>query len=72
MKSWRDELAKGTLANCLAYLDGLNAEALRTSCGEEDLKEIEGKLLPLIDAAALASQDAPPDVQQLSTDKQTC
>ncbi len=70
VKPWRDQLAKGALADNFAHLDGLNAEALRTSCGEEDLKSIEGKLLPLIDAAASASKSASPDVQQLSTDKQ--
>ncbi len=70
VKSWQDELTKGTLAECFAHLDGLNAEALRTSCGEEDLQEIDGKLLPLVDAAASASVDAPPDVQQLLADKQ--
>lgn len=68
--SWRDESAKGPVADNLAYLDRINAEALRASCGEEDLNAFEGKLLPLIDAAAAASKDAPPDAQQLSTDKQ--
>lgn len=70
VKSWRDELAKGPLADNFAYLDMINAEALRTSCGEENLNAIEHKLLPVIDAAASASKEAPPDVQQLSTDKQ--
>lgn len=71
VKSWRDEIAKGALADSYAYLDGLNPEALRTSCNEEDLKAIEGKLQPLIDAAASASKDVPPDVQQITTDKHT-
>ncbi len=70
VKSWRDELAKGPLADNFVHLDGINAETLRQSCGEQDLKTIEGKLLPLIDAAASDSRDAPPDAQQLSTDKQ--
>ena len=71
VKSWRDELAVGALADNFAHLDGLNAEALRASCGEEDLKAIEDKLLPLIAAAASASKDAPPDAQALSTAKRT-
>jgi len=70
-KSWRDDHAKGPLGNSFAYLDGLDPETLRTSCGEEDLKAIEGKLLPLIDTTVVASTDAPPDAHQLSTDKQT-
>jgi recombinational DNA repair ATPase RecF len=70
VESWRDELAKGPLADNFAHLDRVNVEALRASCGEEDLKAVEGKLLSLIDAAAVASNDAPPEAQQLSTDKQ--
>lgn len=68
VEPWRGELAKGPLADDIAHLDGIDAEALRASCGEEDLKAFEVKLLPLIDAAASASKDAPPDAQQLSTD----
>ena len=71
VKSWRDGIAVGTAADNFAYLDGLNAEALRASCGEEDLRAIEGKLLPLIAAAASASQNAPPGAQALSTAKRT-
>lgn len=69
VKSWKDELSKGPLADNLTHLDHINAEALRTSCGEKDLKEIEAKLVPLIDTAAADSKDAPIDVQQLSTDR---
>ena len=71
VKSWRDELAKGPLAANFVHLDGINADALRTSCAENDLKAIESNLLPLIDAATSAAKDAPPDAQQLSTDNQT-
>lgn len=71
VKSWQeDEIAKGTLADNFVQLNEINAEALRVSCSEEDLKTFEGKLLPLICAAASASKDAPPDAQQLSTDTQ--
>ena len=69
-KSWRDELSKGHLAANFAYLDGIDTEALRTSCGEEHLRAFEGKLLPLINAATAASTNAPPDAQQLSIDKE--
>jgi energy-coupling factor transporter ATP-binding protein EcfA2 len=71
VKFWRDELAVGALADNLAHLDGLNAEVLRASCREEGLKAIEGKLLPLIAAAAAASEHAPPDAKALSTAKRT-
>lgn len=70
VKSWKDELSKGPLADNLTYLDQINAEALRTSCEEKDLTEIEDKLVPLIDTAAADSKDAPVEVQKLSTDKE--
>lgn len=71
VKSWRDEIAKGPLGANFEQLDDINIDALRTSCAENDLKVIESKLLPLIEAAASAAKDAPPDAQQLSTDRQT-
>ncbi len=70
VEPWRDVLAKGAMAKNFAHLDGLNAEGLRTSCNEDDLNTIEGKLLPIVDAAASASKDSPPDVRQLWTDKE--
>jgi recombinational DNA repair ATPase RecF len=71
VKSWRDEPANGPLLSNFAYLDGINVDALRTSCAEHDLQAIESRLLPLIEAASRAARGAPPDAQQLSTDKQT-
>lgn len=69
VNSWRDELAMGTLDECFEYLEDLDVEVLRTSCGEEDLKGIDDRLLPLVVAATSASVDAPPDVEQLLADK---
>lgn len=69
-RSWQQRHSKVALTECFAYLDGLNADALRTYCGEEEMHEINKMLQPLVDAAATASVDAPPDVQQLSADKQ--
>ncbi|MGA2603995.1 MAG: hypothetical protein ABSG14_07190, partial [Verrucomicrobiia bacterium] len=70
VKAWREMLAEGPLAASFSYLDEVNVEALRTSCGEDALEEIASKLLPLIDAATTASRNVPPDVQQLSSDQQ--
>ena len=70
VKSWKEELSKGPLADNLTYLDHANTEALRTACGEKDLKEIEDKLVPLLNTAAVDSKDAPVEVQKLSTDKE--
>lgn len=71
VKSWRGELSEGPFADNFLYLDGINAEGLRVSSKEENLKGIEEKLLPLIDVASVTSKDTPLDVQQLSADKQT-
>jgi energy-coupling factor transporter ATP-binding protein EcfA2 len=71
IKTWRHEVAQESLNDNFAYLDSINTDDLRVSCNELDLKAVEDKLLPLIDAAASASKDAPPDAQQLSTDQQT-
>ena len=71
VKQWRDELASGPLGASFMYLETISIEALRTSCGEKDLKALEGALLPLINAAMADSRDAPPSALQLSTDKHT-
>lgn len=68
-KLWKDECSKGPLAENFTYLEKLNAEALRTSCGEKDLNDIGENLGPLINAAAASSKNSPTDVQQLSADK---
>lgn len=69
VKTWREELTKGSLAGYFGYLDGIDAQKLRTNCSEMDLQQIEGKLLPLVSAARSASGDAPPGVRQLVDDQ---
>jgi len=71
LQSWREELAKGPFKEKLEYLDTIDTERLRASCGEDELKAIERNLQPLIDAAIAASKVAPPDAQELATDKKT-
>lgn len=70
IKSWRDDLVERGLADNFLYLDALNTEALRT-CSDADLKNVEDKLLPLVNAAVSVSKDTSPNVQQLSTDKRS-
>lgn len=70
VRSWRNELTETGLADSLKYLDGLSVEQLRASCGGEELGAIESNLLPLIEAAASSSKEAPLDIEQLSTEKQ--
>lgn len=70
LSAWREELTKTLSVVDFSYLDALDAEALRASCGEDELQAFEEKLRPLHDAAKSASADAPPSARQLSTDKQ--
>jgi hypothetical protein len=69
VKTWREGHAEGTLAECFTHLDSVDADTLRTICGESDLEQIEKQLLPLVDVAATASVDAPPEAQHLVEDK---
>ena len=69
LKPWRLQASNQALADSFAYLDSIDPEVLRGSCGEEDLKTIQSRLQPLIDAAIGESRDAPSDVQQLSADR---
>lgn len=70
LQEWRQSLAEGPLAGDLAYLDASTAEGIWESCTEEALKELECRLLPIIDAAASSSNE-PPDAKRLFEDKQT-
>jgi len=69
IKSWREDAARKSLDDGFAYADKLDAEKLRTSCGEDGLKSIEDNLLPIIRAASSAARTGPADVSQLSADK---
>jgi energy-coupling factor transporter ATP-binding protein EcfA2 len=71
VKSWRDGLVTGVLADNFTYVDSLNVETLRISCAEDVLTAVEGNLLPLHEGATLATKNAPADVQQLVTDKRS-
>jgi recombinational DNA repair ATPase RecF len=71
LKTWRDGLSRGPLADAFVHLDKISTEALRTSCGDTNLKAMEDRLLALIDAASSASKDAPSDAKQLSSDTRT-
>lgn len=69
VNSWKDDLAQGPFGANIAFLDGFYPDALRITCDEVVLKEIEKNLIPVIKAAVEAAKNAPPDAQQLSIDK---
>lgn len=70
-KPWRDGLSTGSMADNFACLDDIDPEEVRTTCTGERLNAIQEKLLPLQEAAAAATRDAPPDARELSGDKLT-
>ena len=69
LKIWRDGLDVTAAVDGFKYLEGMNLNTLRESCSDDDLKAIESQLLPIIAAAELDSEDAPPDVQKLTDNK---
>jgi energy-coupling factor transporter ATP-binding protein EcfA2 len=71
IKTWRQHQSTSALLDHFRYLDAANIEALRKSCKAADLDAIEGNLVPIVEAAASATKDALPDVQQLSDDRRT-
>lgn len=68
IQGWRDGLDDADISGGIEYLRQINSNALRESFTEDVLIAIENKLLPVIAAAERDSQNAPPDVQQLTTD----
>jgi energy-coupling factor transporter ATP-binding protein EcfA2 len=71
VEAWREEIADGPLAGSLAFLDGIDPEKLRGSCGEDELDGIEQMLIPVVDVAISQSKEAPADAQDLTNDSQT-
>jgi len=71
VKPWRDLKTQNALASRLTYLDTIDPDAFRLSCGEAGLTQLETELVPVTQATVLASKSAPPDALQLSKDKET-
>jgi DNA repair exonuclease SbcCD ATPase subunit len=66
LKEWRDELKRGVFKPNAEWLEQSDAESLRQSLTEDDLNTIEKNCLAIIESAAAASQEAPPDIKGLS------
>ena len=69
LKAWRTGLNDACIVRRLPIPKEINSNALRESCSDDELSDIESKLLPIIAAAKRDSEDAPPDVQKLTADK---
>ena len=70
LKTWRERFRDRVGADGPGYLNELDSNALRESCNDENLKAIESNLLPIIKTAKRDSKDAPPDVKELTDDKE--
>lgn len=69
LAGWRAGLP-ADVADHAAYLAGLIPADLRTSCGPEDVAELQAKVLPVVARAAEDAKASPPQVQTL-VDHQT-
>jgi hypothetical protein len=69
LSGWIADQRVGPLKEHLAWLGELDAEALRQSASETELAAGEQHCQPLIAAANVAAQKAPPEIRELSDDR---
>jgi RecF/RecN/SMC N terminal domain len=69
IKGWRDGLKQGQIKANVEWVVQCNAESFRQSLSEQELMVIEDNCLAVINAANDASQNAPPEIKDLSKDK---
>lgn len=69
IRTWRDEIKQSDLKANVEWIEQCNAEGLRQTLSEDSLKAIEDNCSPVVQAADATSQDAPPDIKELSDDK---
>ena len=69
VKTWCEDLKKGPIKSHLERVERHNAEGLRQSLSESDLQSIEDNYLVIARAANDSSQNAPPDIKEISEDK---
>lgn len=70
-KTWRDEQAAGKHKAQLEWIEACNPESFRRAVTEDDLKAIKDQCDPVITQAGEDSKEAPPDIKDLSKDKDT-
>lgn len=70
VQAWREGLIQTGLSPNLQYVNLLDTEVLRENCEEQDLRELEEKVLPITDAASVAIHILPPGGKQLFEDNQ--
>lgn len=69
VENWRTAVSSGPLKQQFAELQAFDPESLRQTVDESILIAIEANFLPIIDCADQASQEAPPEVTTLLSDK---
>ena len=69
LETWRDALKAGVLKVHAEWIEQIDPESLRHAMRPENLKAIETHCFPIMKEAGEASQNAPPDIQELSRDK---
>jgi hypothetical protein len=69
IKTWHDGLKQGPLKGNAEWVGQCNPEGFRQSLSEENLTAIEDSCVAIINEANSASQNAPPEIKDLSKDK---
>jgi energy-coupling factor transporter ATP-binding protein EcfA2 len=69
LSTWCEGVLLRVLERHVEWITQYDAEGLRQSLNEGDLRAIEDRCAPIIVAADRASQNAPPEIQDLSRDR---
>ena len=69
LNAWCDELKTGPTKGNVEWFEERDANYFQLPLSEDDLKAFEENCLPVIQAATKISQNAPPDIRDLSKDK---
>lgn len=68
--AWRIDQTGDGLSDNFKFLDNMDIESIRKDCKEEMLEALQNNLLPIIEAARVFLQKAPPDTRELLDDKE--
>ena len=69
LEAWRKGLNDPAIVAGIDFLGEMDINGLRDSCNHGDLEAIESQLTPIVAAAKLDSESAPPEVDKLMADK---
>lgn len=69
LKEWLEKLKEGELKDNITWIEQFDPESIRQAVSNTTLEDIKENFQPVVAAADDASRDAPPDIKELSDDK---